>query len=192
MQAVAGRVVRGPAITHDLFTTVVSAAGAPIPGSQVDAVDGIDLTPVLAGADAPLRPLVWHMPHFWGIRGPGIEPYSAVRLGDHKLIWFHAAEMPPRGEDGENTGSRYELYDLSHDPGEQRDLASSEPAARCVEDTRPRNEPPITTPAPSSPPRVWQKANSSTVIQAHTIINLHDQTEPRRAADEGAGTLGTS
>ncbi|MEL6714791.1 MAG: sulfatase-like hydrolase/transferase, partial [Planctomycetota bacterium] len=93
----AGRVVRGPAITHDLFTTVVSAAGAPIPGSHVDAVDGIDLTPVLAGADAPLRPLVWHMPHFWGIRGPGIEPYSAVRLGDHKLIWFHAAEMPPRG-----------------------------------------------------------------------------------------------
>ena len=73
---------------------------------------GVDLGPVLAGgtsldsvqirahgsdtgearAGAPLsanRPLVWHQPHYWGVPGPGIEPFSAIRLGRWKLIYRH-------------------------------------------------------------------------------------------------------
>ena len=117
------------AIPHDLFPTLVAAAGASIPSSHAPRVEGIDLTPVLAGAEPPLRPLFWHMPHFWGIRGPGIEPYSAVRLGDHKLLWFHSTPVPgAEGAPPTNGGPRFELYDLGADLGETRDLAAEEPA----------------------------------------------------------------
>lgn len=62
----------------------------------------------------PDRALFWHHPHLWGADGPGIEPYSAVRLGAHKLLWFH--------RDG-----RCELYDVVADLGERNDLLAAEP-----------------------------------------------------------------
>ena len=49
-----------------------------------------------------------------GPRGPGILPYSAVRQGRWKLIYFHADR-------------RFELYDLSRDVGEEHDLAREQP-----------------------------------------------------------------
>jgi arylsulfatase A-like enzyme len=101
-------------ISTDLFPTMLSAAGLAQPSDGV-VRDGVDLTPLLRGeASAPRRALVWHQPHYWGTPGPGIWPYSAVRLGDWKLIYRHA----DRG---------FELYDLAHDLGEEHDLAASEP-----------------------------------------------------------------
>lgn len=126
----AGRVVRGPAITHDLFPTLLAAAGASAPDDHAARVEGIDLRPILAGSDAPVRPLFWHQPHFWGVNGPGIEPFSAVRLGRHKLIWFHSTPAATEGEGPINAGPRFELYDLHADPGEARDLADERPATR--------------------------------------------------------------
>jgi len=125
-----GRVVDGVAITNDLFSTVAAAAGARVPETHAPRVEGIDLRPVLAGGDAPVRPLFWHMPHDWGVAGPGIEPYSAVRLGDHKLIRFHSTPGPPQEEGGPptNAGPRYELYDLRADVGETRNLSTEDPA----------------------------------------------------------------
>ena len=125
-----GRVIEGVAITNDLFATVAAAAGARVPADHAPRVEGIDLKPVLAGGEAPLRPLFWHQPHYWGVAGPGIEPYSAVRLGDHKLIWFHSTPGPPEAEGGPptNTGPRYELYDIEADVGESHDLSLENPA----------------------------------------------------------------
>lgn len=60
------------------------------------------------------KPIVWHMPHFWGVQGQGIQPFSAVRLGDIKLVYRHRDQG-------------FELYDLKRDLGETRDLAAEMP-----------------------------------------------------------------
>jgi len=102
-----------PVISHDLFPTLLALADVDVPDDHD--VEGVDLMPAFGGG--PLedeRDLYWHMPHFWGVHGPGIEPYSAVRSGDWKLLWFH----PDR---------RLELYDLATDVGESRDVAAKEP-----------------------------------------------------------------
>ena len=58
------------------------------------------------------RPIFWHYPHYSNQGGTG--PYSAVRLGDFKLIEFH--------ED-----MNYELYNLKEDISETKDLSSQMP-----------------------------------------------------------------
>ncbi|QDV07712.1 Choline-sulfatase [Planctomycetes bacterium Poly30] len=128
----AGRVARGPVVTQDLFRTLLAAAG----GDARDAgATGLDLSPVLGGADVPeTRPIVWHQPHYWGVAGPGIEPYSALRLGRWKLIYFHSSVVEESGVDGRPARAvrrpepRFELYDLSVDIGEAHDLALDQPA----------------------------------------------------------------
>ena len=104
-----GTVSDVPAMTTDLFPTLLSMAGISLEsGLQLD---GVDLTPILdARADAlPHRDLFWHFPHY---HGSGNRPGGAVLSGNLKLVeWF---------EDGE-----VELYDLAVDPGERIDLADS-------------------------------------------------------------------
>ncbi len=116
---VAGAGVRDalPIVTMDLTATILDATGcAPLPH-----LDGISLIPELQGDPQahPPRPLFWHMPHLWGPQGPGLEPFTALRDGDLKLIFFH--DSPP-------DAPRLELYDLVADPGEQHDLAAERPA----------------------------------------------------------------
>ena len=106
-----------PVVTQDLFPTLLEATGGFEEASDNEMLDGVDLRPVLTGSVPPVlkdRPIVFHQPHTWGARGPGIEPFSAVRVGDWKLIYFH----PDR---------RLELYNLSEDVGEVQDLASERP-----------------------------------------------------------------
>ncbi|MCP3919423.1 MAG: sulfatase [bacterium] len=105
-----------PVVTHDLFPTVLAMANVATPEEYAPSVEGLDLGPLLRGdADAlGERALFWHMPHFWGVHGPGIHPYSAIRKGEWKLLYFHA-------------GTRFELYDLDADLGETRDVAGSRP-----------------------------------------------------------------
>ncbi len=103
-----------PVISQDLFTTFLAAAGVPIPPDHI--VDGRDLRSVFAGRGAALadRPLVWHQPHQWGAKGPGIEPFTSIRVGAEKLIYFHADR-------------HFELFDLSRDIGERTNLAPRRP-----------------------------------------------------------------
>ena len=104
-----------PVISTDLFPTLLAAAGLEVPHDGV-ARDGLDLAPILDGGSLESeRVLVWHQPHFWGARGPGIWPYSAVRVGDWKLIYWHAQHY-------------FELYDLAHDVGESLNFATSDGA----------------------------------------------------------------
>jgi len=106
-----GRVIDAPAITNDLYPTLLALAGLPARPSQH--LDGASLSPLLDGTGPVTRDaLFWHFPHY---HGSGSRPSSAIRAGDWKLIeWL---------EDG-----RVELYNLARDPGESRDLATSEPA----------------------------------------------------------------
>jgi arylsulfatase A-like enzyme len=107
-----GRVIDAPAITNDLYPTLLALAG--IPARPAQHLDGASLNPLLNGTGPVTRDaLFWHFPHY---HGSGSRPSSAIRAGDWKLIeWL---------EDG-----RVELYNLARDPGESRDLATSEPAA---------------------------------------------------------------
>lgn len=105
-----------PVITQDFFPTILGWAGAGIPATYAPSVEGRDLRPLLSAGGVALEPraLFWHQPHFWGVQGPGIFPFSALRSGDWKLIYRH-------GDHG------LELYDLARDLGEEHDLAADEP-----------------------------------------------------------------
>jgi arylsulfatase A-like enzyme len=97
-------VVESPAELADLFPTLLGLAGIPAPPVQ-----GKDLAPLLEGAPPASRPtlladLILHGPPRW-----------AIRRGPWKLI-------VPR-----DPGPAPELYDLSADPQELRDLAAARP-----------------------------------------------------------------
>ncbi|MFM7804618.1 MAG: sulfatase, partial [Verrucomicrobiota bacterium] len=88
--------------------TVCALAGAAGPA----VADYQDLSPLLfEGKSLAARPLFWHQPHYMNQGG---RPAGAVREGDWKLLEHY--------EDG-----RLELFRLSDDPGETRDLAAAEP-----------------------------------------------------------------
>lgn len=101
-----GDLVTAPASLTDLLPTLAAAAGARAPAG----LDGVDLAPLLRGEKAARPDIVWYYPHVWGGKGPGIEPFAALRRGDLKVIHFFEE-------------ARTELYDVVADPGETRDLA---------------------------------------------------------------------
>lgn len=114
-----GRVPAGsrdetPVITHDIYPTLMALGGAEIDTTRT--LDGQSLAVLWRRTREllPPRALVWHMPHQWGARGPGVQPFSSLRFGRHKLIYWHASQT-------------CELYDLESDLSEQHDLAASEP-----------------------------------------------------------------
>lgn len=90
-----------PVITYDHVPTLLAATQTPLQKDQV--VDGESLLPLLGGTDTLAREAIyWHYPHYH----PGsATPYSAIREGDWKLIYFH--------ED-----NHVELYNLKLDAGE--------------------------------------------------------------------------
>lgn len=101
-----------PVISTDFYPTLLAACGLdPLPAQHKDGVSFLDLLRDPA-AKHPRAPLFWHYPH-WGNQG-GI-PSAAVRDGDWKLIEFYWKKD-------------LELYDLAKDPGEQHNLAASQPA----------------------------------------------------------------
>jgi arylsulfatase A len=111
-------IVRWPGVTHaevihdpvssiDFLPTLCEAAGAKYP-----IVDGLSLRPLLEGARIAERPLFWHYPHY---SDQGGKPGGAVRLGEWKLLEFY--------ED-----SRLELFHVTDDPGEKRNLVNREAA----------------------------------------------------------------
>ena len=99
-----------PIMTIDIHPTVLAMTGVAADAAQP--LDGISLADHLRGGPAPTRAaLFWHYPHY---HPGGATPYSAVRIGDWKLIHFY--------EDG-----RDELYDVVKDISESTDLAAKEP-----------------------------------------------------------------
>lgn len=108
----AGAVSHQQAISVDMFPTLLSMAGSSIDKNKNPVIDGVDLKPLLL-ADKPLkqRPLYWHYPHY---HQEGAKPYSAIRLGDWKLIEVFEEAEP-------------QLYNLKDDIGESHDLHVSNP-----------------------------------------------------------------
>jgi arylsulfatase A-like enzyme len=101
----AGKVYDAPVINLDVLPTLVTAAGGKVDASW--RLDGVDLTPFVTGANSA-RP---HQTLYWRY-----GPQWAVRRGDLKLVVSKGGSGKP------------ELYDLSKDIGESRDLAAAQPA----------------------------------------------------------------
>ena len=105
-----GTVCQTPVISVDFFPTICRAAGAPLP-SRRD-IDGEDLTPLLEQSGKLKRKAIyWHFPHFRG----RIMPYSIIREGDWKLLKRYAGTP------------EFELYNLTRDLSETKDLAPDMP-----------------------------------------------------------------
>jgi arylsulfatase B len=101
-----GRLPAGKTFDHPVITTDVFATVAALSGVAPDAerpLDGVNLWPFLTNEQSgpPHDSLFWRM-----------SPRAALRHGDWKLV---------RGVDG------WELYDLSRDIAESRDLATAQP-----------------------------------------------------------------
>lgn len=101
-------------IIEDFFPTILEMAGIENQNTA-QVVDGQSFMPLLhntAAKQTDDRPLFWHYPNNWGPRGPGIGTFSAVRLGDWKLIYYH-------------TNKSFELFNITNDIGETNNLAES-------------------------------------------------------------------
>lgn len=96
----------------DYYPTLVDLCDLKLKEEPI--LDGVDLTPVLKGGTLDRDVLFCHWPHAF-YRVGGEKPATWVRRGDMKLIRFYA--------DGEWPLDRFELYDLSKDPGEKHNLA---------------------------------------------------------------------
>lgn len=95
----------------DLFPTFLEMAGLPL---QPEAhLDGVSLVPSLKGQAFKRGPIFWHSPLSRPYSTGDIDG-SAVRIGDYKLVEFYNEE-------------RVELYNLSEDLSEKKDLAEKMP-----------------------------------------------------------------
>jgi arylsulfatase A len=108
-----GSVSDVPAITPDLYPTILAMTGLKSPSNHQP--DGVSLEPLLRQRGGFQRDaLFWHYPHYQLYQQGGTVPYSAIRLGDEKLIEFH-------------DGRPSELYNLKTDIGEKNNLATTHP-----------------------------------------------------------------
>lgn len=99
---------------EDFYPSILEMAGVKW-ASTVQHVDGVSFVPALKGKKINVnRPLFWHYPNCWGVNGPGIGASSSVRLGDFKLIYYHADQ-------------RFELFNVREDIGEKNNLAATSP-----------------------------------------------------------------
>jgi arylsulfatase A-like enzyme len=110
-----GSVSTVPVTSTDFYPTLLELAGLDARPQQH--LDGVSLLPLLHGAEnlAP-RSLYWHYPHYGNQGG---QPGAAMRSGPWKLIeWMDSGQV--------------ELFRLDVDPGEQYDLASTEPKRKAA------------------------------------------------------------
>ncbi len=106
----AGAICNQPAISMDFFPTLMELSGIGV--RRELAMDGLSLVPYLRDPDhVDDRMLVWHFPHY---HGSTWRPGSAIRSKQWKLIEFYENQ-------------NYEMYDLSNDPGERKDLSGEFP-----------------------------------------------------------------
>ena len=102
-----GQVIDQPAISMDLYPTLLAMAGFPFLPQQHQ--DGKSLLPYLQNPQQQEeRTLVWHYPHY---HGSAWRPGSSIRQGDWKLIEFYEEDT-------------VELYNLAKDEGEVLNVAS--------------------------------------------------------------------
>ncbi|WP_437200789.1 sulfatase [Planctomicrobium sp. SH664] len=102
-------VVETPIVNQDLTATLMELCG----GIVSEELDGISIAPLLLkGIEPAPRQFPFHFPHY---TNQGSRPAGALRDGHWKLIEYY-------------DDNSLELYDLSQDPGERKNLAGEQPA----------------------------------------------------------------
>jgi arylsulfatase A-like enzyme len=106
----AGTVSDEPVIGTDFYPTILEMAGLSVVPEQT--LDGTSLVPALKGEPIAREAIYWHFPHYsnHGMQSPG----GAIRAGAFKLLDYF--------ENG-----TVQLFNLKEDPGEQNDLAKTDP-----------------------------------------------------------------
>ena len=100
-----------PVILTDLHPTILAATGLDLNSTIPN--DGHNLLPLLKGKEKlKNRVVYWHYPNFAFHRDNRLG--SAIREGDHKLIYFYDTDS-------------VELYNLKNDIGEKNDLSGQMP-----------------------------------------------------------------
>ncbi|MFT5127666.1 MAG: arylsulfatase A [Rhodothermales bacterium] len=116
-----GSVCDTPVITMDFYPTILAATGAKGDPAHNKAVDGIDISAALRNPQADLGrdSLYWYFPHN---HGGGAKPYASMRHKNLRLIkWFNSDKL--------------ELYDISKDIGESKNLVATMPEKTKALDT---------------------------------------------------------
>jgi len=109
----AGAVCHEPVCTVDFYPTILEMAKVKGDAGHNKNIDGLSLVSLLGDPESQLDrdALYWHYPHF---HAGSDSPYGVIRARDWKLI--------ERYEDGS-----LELYHLSQDLSETKDLAATNP-----------------------------------------------------------------
>ena len=107
--------VQTPVSLGDLFPTLCGLAGVPLP----DGVDGVDLSPAIRTGDTvpARRPVISQ-----SVMGP--HAWRMLRRADHKFVTFADPASPDL------------LFDVAHQPDEQRDLAADPAHASLLAELR--------------------------------------------------------
>ena len=113
----AGTTSAEPAITHDLFFTLLAAAGVTAADLPPDGVSL--LNHLRTGMPLVREAIYWHYPHYPHLGD--LRPASAIRAGRYKLLEWQEGALLARGP-------AVSLFDLTADPGEKNDLATAQPA----------------------------------------------------------------
>lgn len=103
-----GTEINTPVSSIDFYSTILEMTGSVAEGVKTD---GLSFVSLFKQDKIKERPLFWHYPHY---SNQGVEPGSAVRLGNFKLI------------DNFQSGKQ-ELYDLEKDLSETNDISASNP-----------------------------------------------------------------
>ena len=116
-----GTVSGAPAVAFDVFSTVLDAAGVPVPQKNGNySVHGVSLLPHLRSGgkeQLPDRYLFWDL---YGQCGAAHGPWKLV--GE---ISNHHGRFGPAADEAEKT--KFALYNLEQDLGEKNDLSAQFP-----------------------------------------------------------------
>jgi len=141
-QLPAGQVYEHPVSAMDVLPTACATANA----KQPNGVEGVNLLPYLKGENtaSPHETLAWRF-----------GPQKAIRRGNWKLVDFR--DMAAKKQSG------WQLYDLSTDIGETKDLAAEKPElvaelSKAWDDWDAKNMPPQWHGSPNEDPTSPQKA----------------------------------
>jgi arylsulfatase A-like enzyme len=96
-----------PVVIQDIYASVLEWAG--LSELQPEVTDSKSFLPLLKGQQFDnKRQFIWHYPNYYDV-----PPYSTIREGDWKLIYFYKDQ-------------RTELYNLKTDLGEANNLVEQE------------------------------------------------------------------
>lgn len=96
-----------PVVGTDIFATVLDITGIPLPADRT--IDGVSMVPAFSG-----KPVKRNVPLFWRTHVSPPGDRVALRIGDWKLV-------------GDETLTKFQLYEIQKDWKEERDLAPTMP-----------------------------------------------------------------